>query len=67
MAVVTISVESTLEDDGVDSQLTMTRNVEDLYELAHLYCDAARAMGYTYVQDVAFEKESGEVTFGERW
>lgn len=39
-------------------------NVSDLVALAQVFADAARAAGFTYVEDVAFEKDCGTVTWG---
>lgn len=64
---VSITVINYIEDDGVDGEMSMTRNIEDLQGLSQLYADAARAMGFTYVEDVGFEKDDGEMTFGVSW
>ena len=40
-------------------------NIDDLYGLGYAFADAARAAGYTYVQDVAFEKDDGSMVFSE--
>tara|TARA_R110002153_G_scaffold245868_1_gene401434 strand:+ start:43 stop:243 length:201 start_codon:yes stop_codon:yes gene_type:complete len=62
---VTVTFTTDSEDDGFDGSTTVVRSdIEDLYGLAHAFADAARAGGYTYVQDVAFEKDDGEMVFG---
>jgi hypothetical protein len=53
-------------DDGFDGSTTVVRgNIVDLYGLGYAFADAARAAGYTYVQDVAFEKDDGSMVFSE--
>lgn len=64
---VIITAINDIEGDGVDGEMSMTRNIEDLQGLSQLYADAARAMGFTYVEDVGFEKDDGEMTFGVSW
>ena len=54
------------EDDGFEGSTTVVRdNIDDLYGLGYAFADAARAAGYTYVQDVAFEKGDGSMVFSE--
>jgi len=54
------------EDDGFEGSTTVVRgNIDDLYGLGYAFADAARAAGYTYVQDVAFEKDDGSMVFSE--
>ena len=53
------------EEDGVDGGVSLTRgDVDDLHSLAHAMADFARACGFSYVSDVGFEKDDGEMTFG---
>ena len=53
------------EEDGVDGRVSLTRgDVDDLHSLAHVMADFARACGFSYVSDVGFEKDDGEMTFG---
>lgn len=53
------------EDDGVVGTATITREgVGDLYSLAQAVGDFTRSCGYTYVNDVGFEKDDGSMTFG---
>ena len=53
------------EDDGVVGTATITReDVDDLHSLAQAVGDFARSCGYTYVNDVGFEKDDGSMTFG---
>ena len=62
---VNITFTSDNEDDGFDGSTTVVRgNIDDLYGLAQAFVDAARAGGYTYVEDVAFEKDDGQMVFG---
>tara|TARA_R110000822_G_scaffold171179_1_gene310968 strand:- start:534 stop:734 length:201 start_codon:yes stop_codon:yes gene_type:complete len=62
---VTIIFEGTHEEDGFDGTTTLVRNeIDDLYALGRAYTDAAQAGGFTYVEDVAFEKDDGNMVFG---
>ena len=62
---ISITFTSTSEDDGFDGSTTIVReDVEDLYDLGRAYADAARAGGFSYVEDVAFEKDDGSMIFG---
>jgi|TARA_R110000822_G_scaffold186425_2_gene325460 hypothetical protein len=62
---VTIEFESTGEEDGFYGTTTLVRHdVDDLHALAQVYADAARAGGFTYVENVAFEKDDGQMVFG---
>tara|TARA_R110002153_G_scaffold102733_4_gene239619 strand:+ start:1040 stop:1240 length:201 start_codon:yes stop_codon:yes gene_type:complete len=62
---VTVTFTADSEDDGFDGSTTVVRgNIEDLYGLGQAFADAARAGGYTYVEDVAFEKADGQMVFG---
>ena len=38
--------------------------IYDLNALAQLFADAARAAGFSYVEDVAFEKDDGSIVWG---
>ena len=62
---VTVTFTADSEDDGFDGSTTVVRgNIEDLYGLGQAFADAARSAGYTYVEDVAFEKTDGQMVFG---
>jgi|TARA_R110000765_G_scaffold153485_1_gene256347 hypothetical protein len=62
---VTITFTATDEDDGFEGSTIVVRDgIDDLYGLGKAYADAARAGGYTYVEDVAFEKDDGAMVFG---
>jgi hypothetical protein len=62
---VTVTFSTDSEDDGFNGSTTVVRDdINDLYGLAQVFSDAARAGGYTYVEDVAFEKDDGSMTFG---
>ena len=53
------------EDDGVVGTDTITReDVDDLHSLAQAVGDFTRSCGYTYVNDVGFEKDDGSMAFG---
>lgn len=61
-----ITFESSNEEDGFVGSTTVERNdVDDLNSLAQAYADAARAAGFTYVETVAFEKDDGQMVFGD--
>tara|TARA_R110002167_G_scaffold86335_4_gene233788 strand:+ start:875 stop:1075 length:201 start_codon:yes stop_codon:yes gene_type:complete len=53
------------EDDGFVGSTTVTRNyVIELSDLSNAFRDATNAAGYTYVEDVGFEKDDGTMVFG---
>lgn len=61
----TIIFELNEEEDGVAGELIYTKSgIDDLHSLAHGYAFATRGVGYTYVENVGFEKEDGTVIFG---
>lgn len=63
---VTMTFNSESEADGFQGSTTVVRyNVDDLYGLGRAFADAARAAGYTYVEDVGFEKDDGSMVFGD--
>jgi|TARA_R110000824_G_C14856142_1_gene640643 hypothetical protein len=62
---VSITFTTDSEDDGFDGSTTVVRgNIDDLYGLGQAFADAARAGGFTYVEDVGFEKDDGAMIFG---
>jgi hypothetical protein len=62
---VEITFTADSEDDGFDGSTTVVRgNIDDLYGLGQAFAHATRAAGYTYVDDVAFEKDDGSMVFG---
>ena len=62
---ITITFEFDEEEDGIGGELTYTKGgIDDLHSLAHFYAFATRGVGFTYVENVGFEKEDGTVTFG---
>jgi hypothetical protein len=62
---VSITFTADSEDDGFYGSTTVIREgIEDLQGLGQAFADAARAGGYTYVEDVAFEKDDGQMVFG---
>ena len=61
---VTITFESECEDDGFEGSTTVVRGgIDNLYELGDAYVDATRAGGFNYVENVAFEKDDGQMVF----
>ena len=58
---ITVICENTMNEDGVDTRTTYEHNgVEFLGDLAYVYGEAARAMGFPYVSDVIIKTEGGE-------
>mgnify|MGYP000379513659 CR=1 FL=1 len=54
------------EADGIDGSARFSRDdVEDLYSMAQMMTDAMRGAGFSYVVNTGFEKDNGEVVFGE--
>tara|TARA_R110000782_G_scaffold110133_2_gene199259 strand:- start:568 stop:768 length:201 start_codon:yes stop_codon:yes gene_type:complete len=63
---VTITFTSTNEDDGFYGSTTVVReDVDDLHALSAAYGDATRAAGFTYVDNVGFEKDDGSMIFSD--
>lgn len=54
------------ETDGVTGSARFSRDdVGDLYSMAQMLTDAMRGAGFSYVVNTGFEKDNGEVVFGE--
>ena len=54
------------ENDGINGSAVFSRdNVEDLYGMAQMMTDAMRGAGFSYVVNTGFEKDNGEVVFGQ--
>jgi len=54
------------EFDGYDGISSASRDeVEDLYTMARFITDAMKGAGFSYVVDVGFEKDDGNIVFGE--
>lgn len=63
---VSIDFQFDKEDDGYDGSSSASRDgVEDLYTMAQFMTDAMKGAGFTYVVDVGFEKDDGNIVFGE--
>ena len=63
---VEITFTADSEDDGFDGSTTVVRgNIDDLYDLGNALSHAVRAAGFTYVDNVAFEKDDGTMVFGD--
>ncbi len=61
-----ISAYMDKDDDGYEGSSNVTRDdVDDLYTLAEVFTQAAKAMGYTYVNAVGFEKDDGTMIWGD--
>ena len=53
------------EDDGFSGSTTVIREgILDLHGLGQAFTDSTRAVGFGYVENVAFEKEDGTMVFG---
>lgn len=62
---VTILFEETADEVGFNGQVLHTRdNIEDLSQMSDFLADAIRGVGFSYVKGVAFEKDDGEMVFG---
>lgn len=54
------------ENDGFEGNLRISRDeVDDLYSLSQMITDAVRGAGFDYVVNTGFEKDDGNVIFGE--
>ena len=54
------------EDDGYDGSSSASRDgVYDLHTMAQFFTDAMKGAGFSYVVDVGFEKDDGNIVFGE--
>lgn len=63
---VSIDFQYNKEDDGYDGSSSASRDgVEDLYTMARFFTDAMKGAGFSYVVDVGFEKDDGNIVFGE--
>jgi hypothetical protein len=66
MSKVTVTFESTVEEDGVATTTSYQHGcVEDLSDLAWVFAEAARAGGYTMVESLCFESNGGSLTWSE--
>ena len=62
---VTVRFDMDPEEVGYAGTTSVQREgVSDLVALAQVFADAARAAGFTYVEDVAFEKDDGNIVWG---
>ena len=63
---VSILFQECKEDVGYDGEVLHTRaDIEDLTQLANFLSDAVRGAGFSYVNTVAFEKDDGDMVFGD--
>jgi hypothetical protein len=51
--------------DEFGTVTVVRHDVEDLYSLSHAYTDATKAIGFSYVESVGFEKDDGKMVFGD--
>lgn len=63
---VTIDFQFDKEFDGYEGSSSASRDdVEDLYTMAQFFTDAMKGAGFSYVVDVGFETDDGNIIFGE--
>ena len=63
---VTVTFEHTMNEDGVDTKTTYEHNdVTDVQDLAWVFAEAARAGGFTYIEQVALVKGNGDETWSD--
>jgi hypothetical protein len=63
---VSVTFENTMNEDGVDTKTTYEHGcVTDMQDLSWVFAEAARAGGFTYVEQVALVTESGKETWSE--
>lgn len=57
---ISVSCESTMNEDGIDSKAAYEQSgVECLSDLAYVFGEAARAMGFPYVSEVVIKTDEG--------
>lgn len=62
---VSILFEYEPKEVGYNGSVSFGRDcIDNLNDLAQLFADAARASGFTYVEDVAFETDDGKIVWG---
>lgn len=63
---ITVTFEHTMNEDGVDTKTTYEHNdVTDVQDLAWVFAEAARAGGFTYIEQVALVKGNGDETWSD--
>lgn len=63
---VTVTFEHTMNEDGVDTKTTYQHSdVTDVQDLAWVFAEAARAGGFTYIEQVALVKDNGDETWSD--
>ena len=54
------------DSDGFSGSVRLSRDeITDIYELADMFTEAAKAMGFSYIKAVGFEKDDGQVVWGD--
>jgi len=65
MKVIVIS-EQNRNDDGVDVEMSYSHDgVECVHDLAWVFAEAARAMGFTYIESVTLTTDEGKQFTGD--
>lgn len=63
---ITLDAYMEKEEDGFTGSVRLSReDVTDIYELADMFTEAAKAMGFSYVKAVGFEKDDGNMVWGD--
>jgi len=63
---VTVQFEYNMNEHGVDTTTTYVHdNVEDVQDLAWVFAEAARAGGFTYIEQVGLVKANGDETWSD--
>jgi hypothetical protein len=58
--------QTVAEGDGVDSVMAHEETgVEDLYDLSAFLTRAIQGAGFSYIKNVVFENDDGNVIFGD--
>lgn len=63
---ITLDAYMEKEEDGFTGSVRLSReDVTDIYELADMFTEAAKAMGFSYVKAVGFEKDDGNMVWSD--
>lgn len=63
---ITLDAYMEKEEDGFTGSVRLSReDVTDIYELADMFTEAAKAMGFSYIKAVGFEKDDGNMVWGD--
>ena len=63
---ITLDAYMEKEEDGFTGSVRLSReDVTDIYELADMFTEAAKAMGFSYIKAVGFEKDDGNMVWSD--